>query len=105
MYLPTNMKNKVSRRKFVQSLALAGSSVSLLSFSNISIIDRAITNTPLRLSESRFLKVELNKDSPGFSTLSLDSLGGSKFTLSPITSQSSENRYRTSVKRMKSEYL
>jgi hypothetical protein len=98
------MKNKVSRRKFVQSLALAGSSVSLLSFSNISIIDRAIIDTPLRLSDSRFLKVELNKDSPGFSTLSLDSLGGSKFTLSPITSQSSENKYRTSVKGMKTEY-
>src|ERR1700736_1474775 len=100
----SNMKNNVSRRKFVQSLAFAGSSVSLLSFVNISIVDSAIPDMPLQLSDSKFLKVELNKDSPGFSNLSVDSLGGSKFTLNPVIARSSEKKYRSRVNGMKTEY-
>ena len=98
------MKNSVSRRKFVQSLAFAGASIPLISFAGSSLIDGCTSKKPFQLSASKFLKVELNKDSPGFSILSVDSLGGGKFDLNPIIALSSENKYRSELNGTKTEY-
>ncbi len=100
----SKMKNSLSRRKFVRSLAFAGASAPLLSLAGLSIIDGCTSKRPAQLSASKFLKVELNKDSPGFSILSVDSLGGSKFTLNPIMALSSEKKYRSGLNGIITEY-
>src|ERR1700722_18515575 len=97
-------KNQISRRKFVRSITLASASIPLLSFAGLSLIDRAISKSPFQSSDSKYLKLELTKDSPGFSFFSLDSLGRNKFLLNPITSQFTGIKYRSSVNGMKTEY-
>jgi hypothetical protein len=100
-------KNDFSRRYFIQSIAIAGIAMPFISFGN-NLPEESMSGELLLNSNgqllSDFMKIELKKDQPGFSFLSIDSLGKKKLSLSPIRPGDAATGYNVIEKGNVTEY-